>query len=152
MRTAWGSVRRIRIVVDRPRLWRVTAGLAALLFCALLVGAGQGSITVLASHPTPGAAGGVARWERWCTGGQARADRVHLAFCARVEGIVLSSTRGPAPTEVHVAVVGGFHLTVVKLPAHAPIPSVGSRLVAIGPLVRARDGQREVQAFRVRPA
>jgi hypothetical protein len=50
-----------------------------------------------------------------------------------------------------VAVVGAFHLTLVKLPDNSGVPGVGHRLVAIGPLVRARDGQREVQAFTVQP-
>jgi hypothetical protein len=136
---------RIGVAVDRPRLWRVTAALAALLFCVLLVAAAQGSIDVLARRP---ATGGMS-WERWCTAGQVRVDRVRLAFCARVEGLVVSSTRGPGPNEAHIAVVGGFHLTVVKLAFHAPVPGFGSRVVAIGPLMRARDGQREVQAFRL---
>jgi hypothetical protein len=48
-----------------------------------------------------------------------------------------------------VAVVGDFHLTIVRMPDGAPTPSVGTRLVAVGPVVRARDGQRDVQAFRV---
>lgn len=145
MQTVRSPFGRIRNAVDRPRLWRVTAVVAGLLFCVLLVGAAQGSINVVRSRPSAGGA----LWERWCTAGQVRADRVRLAFCARVEGIVVSSNRGPGPAEAHVAVVGGFHLTLVKLPSHARVPSVGSRLVAIGPLMRARDGQREVQAFKV---
>jgi hypothetical protein len=148
MRTARNSLGRVRIALDRPRLWRVTAGLAALLFCALLVGAAQGSIDVVAKRPAVIPGGGRA-WERWCVGGSVRVDRVRLAFCARVNGIVLSSTRGPGPGEAHVAVVGGFHLTVVKLPTYASVPKVGSRVVAVGPLFRARNGQREVQAFRL---
>jgi hypothetical protein len=145
MRTAPRLLGRIRIVLYRPRLWRVTAVVAALLLVALLVGAAQGSITVIATRPS---AGGPS-WERWCTAGQARVDRVQLAFCARVEGIVVSSSRGPGAEEAHLAVVGGFHLTVVKLSSQARTPGVGSRVVAIGPLMRARDGQREVQAFRL---
>lgn len=128
-------------------MWRATSVIAAILFCAVVVGAAQGSIDVIARHPLAGGA----PWERWCTAGRVRVDRMRLAFCARVEGIVVSSSRGPAPTEAHVAVVGGFHLTVVKLPSGAPVPGVGSRLVAIGPLLRARNGQREVQAFRLNP-
>lgn len=139
---------RIRIALDRPRVWRVTAVLAGLLFCAVLVGAAQGSITVLARPPAASAAR-VASWERWCTDGRAREDRRRLAFCARVDGLVLTSSHGPAPGETHVAVVGGLHLTVVLLPDGALTPSIGTRLIAVGPLVRARDGQREVQAFRV---
>jgi hypothetical protein len=62
---------------------------------------------------------------------------------------VLTSSHGPAAGETHVAVVGDFHLTLVRLPDGAATPSIGTRLIAVGPLVRARDGQRELQAFRV---
>jgi hypothetical protein len=123
----------------------VTTGLAALLLCALIVGAAQGSIQVIAHQP--GRTG--TSWQRWCTGGHVRDDRIRLAYCARVDGLVLASTHGPGPQEVHVAVVGGFHLTIVRLPDGAQTPGRGTRLIAVGPLVRARDGQREVQAFRV---
>ena len=142
----------IRTGLDRPRLWRATTGLAGLLFCAALAGAAQGSITVIARHPAVSTQRvASSSWQRWCTVGQVRVDRVRLAFCARVEGIVVWSDRGPDPDEAHVAVVGGFHLTLVKLPDNSRVPSVGTRLVAIGPLFRSRNGQREVQAFRVQP-
>jgi hypothetical protein len=134
-----------RIVLDRPRLWRGTAGLAAVLFLVLLAGAAQGSIDVIARHPTTSGA----PWERWCTAGKVREDRRRLAFCARIDGRALASTHGPGVGEVHVAVVGGFHLTIVRLPDGSPTPSLGTRVVAVGPLVRARNGQREVQAFKV---
>lgn len=139
------SVGRLRALLDRPRLWRATAVLSAVLLCALAVAAGQGSIHVLVHKPpTAGAS-----WEHWCTTGQVREDRKRLAYCARVDGLVLASTHGPGRQETHVAVIGGFHLTVVRLPTGAPTPSPGTRLVAIGPMLRARDGQREVQAFRL---
>jgi hypothetical protein len=148
MRTALNSLGRIRVALDRPRLWRVTAGLAAIVFCGLLVGAAQGSIDVLAHRPSAGAYA-PASWERWCTAGTPRRDRRRLAFCARVNGLVLTSTHGPKLGEVHVAVIGGFHLTIVRLPVGSRTPSIGTRLIAVGPLVRARNGQREVQAFKV---
>lgn len=135
----------IRAVLDRPRLWRVTTVLAALLLCGVLAGLGQGSVDVLAKRPVTTSA----PWERWCTWGQVREDRRRLAFCARVDGLVLASTLGPGPSEVHVAVIGGFHLTVVRLPDGTRAPSLGTRVVAIGPLLRARNGQREIQAFRL---
>ncbi len=138
---------RIRTALDRPRLWRVTTAVAALLLCAVILVAAQGSIQVIAHHAGPGSSG--AAWERWCAGGHVRDDRIRLAYCARVDGLVLASTHGPGVHETHVAVVGGFHLTIVRLPDGAPTPGRASRLIAVGPLVRARDGQREVQAFRV---
>ncbi|HEX3975495.1 MAG TPA: hypothetical protein VHW96_04480 [Solirubrobacteraceae bacterium] len=149
MRAVRDAIRRARIALDRPRLWRVTAGLAALLLCGLLVGAAQGSITVIARRPVAPSVAGEASWEHWCTAGRAREDRRRLAYCARVDGLVLTSSHGPGPRETHVAVIGGFHLTIVRLPDGARTPSMGTRLVAVGPLFRARDGQREVQAFRV---
>ena len=139
---------RIRHALDRPRLWRVTAILAALLFCGVLVGAAQGSIAVISSRPAVSGSSATS-WERWCTAGQVRQDRRRLAFCARVDGRVITATRGPGTGEIHVAVIGGFHLTLVRLPDGSPTPSLGTRLVVVGPMLRARDGQREVQAFRV---
>jgi hypothetical protein len=149
MRTVRNRLERVRIALDRPRLWRITAGLAALLLVGLLVVAAQGSITVISARPPAASAANRPSWEQWCSAGQVREDRRRLAFCARVDGLVLTSSHGPARGETHVAVVGGFHLTIVLLPDNAPTPSAGTRLVAVGPLVRARDGQREVQAFRV---
>jgi hypothetical protein len=146
MRKRWLAV---RAALDHPRVWRVTAALAALLLCGLIAGAAQGSIDVITSRPAAGAGGGGASWERWCSVGRAREDRTRLAYCARVDGLVVTSSHGPASGETHVAVVGGFHLTIVRLPDGSRTPSLGTRLIAVGPLVRARDGQREVQAFRV---
>lgn len=80
--------------------------------------------------------------------GRPREERKRLAFCARVEGRVISSTNGPALGETHVAVISDFHIVLVRLPAREATPTRGARVVAIGPLFRARDGQREIQAFR----
>lgn len=142
------GLRSLRRALDQPRLWRVTTAVAALLLCALLVVAAQGSVDVIGQRDRASAGTGTS-WERWCTRGDVREDRIRIAFCARVSGIVVDSSRGPAAGEAHVAVVGAFHLTVVKLATDAAIPAVGSRVVAIGPLFRARNGQREVQAFRL---
>jgi hypothetical protein len=135
--------------IGRSRLWRVTAVLAALLLCALAFVCGQGSLTVIARQPAAGRLGVTASpaWERWCTRGHPREDRKRLAFCARAEGRVLSSTTGPGPGEEHLAVLGDFHIVLIRLPDGTPMPARGTKIVAIGPLFRARDGQREVQAF-----
>lgn len=139
--------------LDRPRLWRVTAALAALLLCGLLLASGQGSLAILPHRPSAAAGRDAAlpAWEDWCTKGEPREDRKRLAYCARIEGRVIDSTHGPGPRETHVAVVGGFHVVLVRLPEGAPTPSWGTHIVAIGPLFRARDGQREVQAFWLDP-
>jgi|HubBroStandDraft_6_1064221.scaffolds.fasta_scaffold212305_3 hypothetical protein len=141
----------VRAAVDRPRLWRASAALSALLLGALLLACAQGSLTII-SRQSAATQGASARpsWVRWCTSGQAREDRKRLAFCARVEGRVLAATHGPGLGETHVAVLGDFHLVVVRLPDWAATPARGTRVLAIGPLFRARDGQREVQAFRFR--
>jgi hypothetical protein len=148
MRATRRAIAAMRAALDRPRLWRASAALAALLLGALLLACAQGSLTVIAARPrtTQNAAASPA-WERWCTRGEAREDRRRLAFCARVEGHVLAVTHGPAPGETHLAVLGDFHLVIVRLPEGLATPARGTRVTAIGPLFRSRDGQREVQAF-----
>jgi hypothetical protein len=143
----------VHTALDRPRLWRVTAAAAALLLCGLLLASAQGSLTIL-THRPPAVrrdAAALPAWVAWCTKGDPREDRKRLAYCARIEGRVIDSTHGPGPLETHVAVVGDFHIVLVRLPEGAPTPSWGTHIVAIGPLFRARDGQREVQAFWMEP-
>jgi hypothetical protein len=138
----------LHAALDRPRLWRAAAALSALLLCALLLACAQGSLTIVTRPPAAVRAAASPAWERWCTRGSAREDRRRLAFCARVEGRVLAATHGPAPGEAHVAVLADFHVVIVRLPDGATTPARGTPIAAIGPLFRARDGQREVQAFR----
>jgi hypothetical protein len=127
----------------------MTAVLAALLLGGLVFVCAQGSLAVIAARPaTLAQAAALPSWEPWCTRGAPRKERERLAFCARVEGRVLDSTHGPNPDEAHVAVISDFHIVVIRLPNWEATPSRGTSVVAIGPLFRARDGQREVQAFR----
>jgi hypothetical protein len=143
----------VRAALDKPRLWRVTAVVAALLLCGLVLVCAQGSLVIIAQRPAESKhAIALPSWERWCTRGVPRKERERLAFCARVEGRVLDSTHGPAPDEAHVAVITDFQLVVIRLPDWAATPTRGTNVVAIGPLFRARDGQREVQAFRFETA
>jgi hypothetical protein len=135
----------MRAALDRPRLWRVTAALSAILLLLLALACAQGSLTILAHPPAPAAA--APGWVRWCTAGVARRDRRRMAWCARVQGRVIDTTHGPGPREAHVAVLADFHLVVVRLPEGAPTPGWGAQIVAVGPLFHARDNQREVQAF-----
>ncbi|HXO06784.1 MAG TPA: hypothetical protein VN880_02060 [Solirubrobacteraceae bacterium] len=146
---ARSTAARVRVALDRPRLWGATAALAALVLCALLLAAAPGSLQIIVHKPPTGALAGRPGWERWCSHGEVRLDRERLAYCARIDGRVVDSTHGPARAEVHLAVVGDFHLVIVRLADGSATPSPGSRFTAVGPLVRARDGQREVQAFKV---
>lgn len=136
---------RVRGRLDRPRLWQATTALFALLLAALIAGATQGSFQVLLRRQAP-----VVGWSRWCGQRPVRTDRVRLAYCARVQGIVVDETHGPAPDESHLAVLGDFRLTIIRLSDGPRAPGVGTRVAVVGPLLRARDGQREVQAFHWR--
>jgi hypothetical protein len=139
----------MRAALDHPRLWRATAVLAALLLAGLLFVCARGSLAVIAARPaTQAQADALPSWAPWCTRGLPRKERERLAFCARVEGRVLESTHGPNADESHVAVISDFHIVVVRLPDWEATPKRGAKIVAIGPLFRARDGQREIQAFR----
>jgi hypothetical protein len=143
----------MRAALDHPRLWRVTAVLSALLLGALVFICSRGSLAVIAVRPaTTAQAAALPAWEPWCTRGVPRKERLRLAFCARVEGRVLTSTHGPNPGEAHVAVISDFHVVVIRLHNWETTPKRGTNVIAIGPLFRARDGQREVQAFRFQTA
>lgn len=132
-----------RSVLHRPGLWRATAAASALLLAGLLTVSLPGQISL---QETAAAA---PSWARPCTERPARADRPRLAFCARVAGRVVAVRRGPTPGETHLALVSRLHLFVVLLPVATRPPATGSYLTAVGPLVRARNGLREVQAFMV---
>ncbi len=141
----------MRAALDHPRLWRITAALSALLLCGLVLVCAQGSLTIIAHRPAAhGRDAALPVWEPWCTRGVPRKERERLAFCARVEGRVLASTHGPKPDESHIAVISDFQVVVVRLPNWEATPARGTNIIAIGPLFRARDGQREVQAFNYR--
>jgi hypothetical protein len=146
---ARGRTATVRGTLDRPRLWRATAALAGALLCASVLVCAQGSLTVLADPPAAAPSARTPPWARWCTHGSARQDRTRLAFCARVDGRVIGSTAGPGPREAHVAVLSDFHVVIVRLPDGAARPGWGAHVIAVGPLLRARDGEREVQAFSV---
>jgi hypothetical protein len=138
-----GPAARLTRVLHRPRLWRATAALSAVLLAGLLALAVPGAISVRRS------AAAAPAWARPCVGRPARADRPRVAFCARVAGRVVAVRHGPNAGETHLALVSRLHLFVVLLPDGARAPGPGSRLTAVGPLVRARNGLREVQAFTV---
>jgi hypothetical protein len=117
--------------VKRARAWKLAAAAAAALLLGGAAVAVQGSVAL--SQPA-----------RACAKVTPRPDRELIDRCARVEGIVLHVRRESA--ETHLAVVARLHLFVVKLDDGAHPPSTGSRWSAVGPLVRARNGMRELQA------
>jgi hypothetical protein len=87
-------------------------------------------------------------WTRPCWGHPARTDRPVLAPCAKARGTVLFSR--PEGEGLHLIVAGGRRVFVVKIDrAFAGAPSTGSFVTAIGPLLGARNGMREVEAFSV---
>src|SRR5947209_2939895 len=119
--------------------WRVTAALAAVILCALIAVAGPGSIEILGSGhagAVPAAEAG-APWARRCLGRSPEPEHSQLAFCARVRGRVIYSDVASGSGETHLLVLGSFHLILVELPLGAHAPGLGSRITAVGPLLRA---------------
>jgi hypothetical protein len=125
------------------RLWRVAAAGAFALLAAGLAVAVPGTIEhydgALRLGERPG-------WSRACLGRAPRDDRALIHRCSRVEGRVLYVRREPG--DAHVAVIARLRLFVVKL-APESVPPLGSTIAVVGPLVRAANGLREVQAFAV---
>ena len=118
--------------MTRARAWKLAAVAAATLLLGGAAVAAQGSV-------------GLSEPARACAAIAPRPDRELIDRCARVEGIVLHVRR--EPTETHLAIVARLHLFIVKVDGTGVrIPSTGSRWSAVGPLVRARNGMRELQA------
>src|ERR1700722_19364340 len=114
MRGVRGRTIGVRTALHRPRLWRATAVLSAVLLCGLLLLGAQGSLSIIHARPLAGAQTSSApSWMRWCSKGEPREDRRRLAFCARVDGLVLATTHGPAVGEAHVALISDFHVVLV---------------------------------------
>jgi hypothetical protein len=127
-------------------VWRLSCAFAIVVLCGLLFLVGPGSIEIVARHPGSGARLGetAPSWTRPCFREQPASHLPELAFCARVVGRVLDSqTMGGEP---HVLVSGAFHFTLVELRSGAPVPALGSRITAIGPLFRGEYGLRELKA------
>jgi hypothetical protein len=92
-------------------------------------------------------------WSSPCFSKEPRHDRVLLAPCARATGFVtyVRAKGHQGGREVHFALVGRFGALIVKLdnPFHLPTPGIGSRVTVVGPLVRAQNGMREIEARSV---
>jgi hypothetical protein len=132
------------------RLWRVAAGLAALVLAAANMLAATGSMKVVQYAPVPGshAAAILPKWAGPCSTRYPSVGETDIAFCARVDGRVIAWATKPSG-ETHLLVAGGFHLTLVELKAGMHKPGWGSRITAVGPLL-ATDGMRELRAVMVR--
>ena len=93
------------------------------------------------------------RWAEPCRNDTPRHDRTLLADCARATGFVAwVRTEGAGPSrDVHFALVGRFGVIIVKLgdPNELRVPHISSHVTVVGPLVRARNGMREIQAWHV---
>jgi hypothetical protein len=124
------------------RLWQVAAALLAGLLLFGLAVAVPGTVDRFdgALHATAPA------WTAPCASITPRHDRVLLSRCARVEGRVLYVSREGQPPDTHLAVVARLHLVLVKLRPGDGVPPLGAKISVIGPLVRARNGLRELQA------
>jgi len=92
-------------------------------------------------------------WSEPCFVHEPRHDRPLLAPCARATGFVtyVRRKRAHAAPEVHFALIGRFGALIVKLdnPLRLQTPGIGSRVTVVGPLVRAQNGMREIEARSV---
>ncbi len=153
LRTGLGPARAHRAPPGARRswVWRAAATFTALLVCGVLVVAGPGSVQIVRHRHAIDSSTAIRTpsWTRPCYGHIQDSDHPQLAFCARIDGRVIYSDATAASGETHLLVVGGFHLVLVELRAGSRRPAWGSRITAVGPLLRARDGEREVQAVWV---
>jgi hypothetical protein len=131
---------------------KTTALLAALLLVVAVGLASRGSIDTVGDDPGAVVLSSPPTWAKPCQDREPRHDRELLETCARVAGRVLA-VRAEAgqtgPPEVHLAMIADFHLFVVKLAPGQGRPSLGSTVTVVGPLVRASNGLREIDASGV---
>jgi hypothetical protein len=133
-------------------IWRTTTLAAAGLLAAGVVVASGGGVDTVSADPNIVGGSGAPAWAEPCQEREPRYDRELLRSCVRVAGRVLAVKHATTPsgeTETHLMTIADFHVFVVKLSPHHPRPSLGSSITAIGPLVRARNGLREVDAIQV---
>ena len=132
-------------------MWPKRLALGVLLLVTVGVAvADQGEVSVWT-----GGSIAAPRWTAPCSRDSPRPDRTLLAGCSRVRGRVLVVRHkgiGQGRVETHLAVLAHFELILVKLKLGTPAPKTGEMITAVGPLVRARIGLREVQAFALAPS
>ncbi len=132
--------------------------MAATALGALLFVSAPGSMRIVRAVPTDvrfssasAVPAGLPSWARPCVGQVPDVRQPTIAFCARVDGRVIGSFTKSEPIgpETHLLVTGGFHMTLVELRPGTPVPSWGSRIVAVGPLAAEELGLRELKAVTV---
>jgi len=136
------------VLLVPARLTKPVAALAALLVVVSLLVAVPGRLDVYG--PTDGTTprGVAPAWARPCLTKAPRPDRQILALCAKVHGRVVASSLKHAPgPELHVVVLAGLHLVVVRTETEHAKPGIGSTVTVVGPLLRARNGEREIEAW-----
>ena len=124
----------------------IAAGVAAVLATLATAFTGLDTYSGRGTHRRA-----VPAWSTPCLDHEPRHDRELLARCARATGVVSYLRRkGSSPArEVHFALVGSFGALIVKLgdPTLLRTPALGSRITVVGPLVRASNGMREIEAW-----
>jgi hypothetical protein len=140
----------------RRRKLLVTIGgvVVAAIAAAAIAVAVIGEITYY-DPPAQGSEAAAPAWAAPCFRREPRRDRELIHFCARGRGrVVYVRTRQkppPRPPEVHFAMIAAGRVWIVKLPENRPsgIPSIGSTVTVIGPVVQSRYRLREIQAWRI---
>ena len=132
----------------RSKRSRILLALASVVLALGLVG-----VTTTSFESYPGS-GPRPHWAEPCRNDKPRHDRQLLADCARSSGFVAWVRDEQTPSlnrDVHFALVGRFGVIIVKLddPDVIPVPRLSSRVTVVGPLVRARNGMREIQVWRL---
>lgn len=132
------------------RVWQACALLVGAVLVTSALAAAAGSLAFDDLEP---GAGPPPRWAAVCRDRLPRQDRQTLHRCARVSGRVVAVRHScPPARESHLLVVARLHLFVVKLRPAARAPGIGATTTVVGPLVRARNGPREVEAWSVTAA
>jgi hypothetical protein len=137
----------LRLRRPRSRQSRILLVLALLV---ALIGVVTASTTSLETYSGSGVRPG---WAEPCRDDEPRHDRELLADCARGTGFVAwVREEGTGEShKVHFALVGRFGTILVKLgdPDAIATPRIASHVIVVGALVRASNGMREIQAWRL---
>lgn len=128
------------------------ATVLVLCTAAVAIGAGGRVDTFGAAGKGQPVTSDAPEWAATCLRAEPRKDRKLLYRCARVEGrVIWRKTKGRVGQhEVHLLLVARFDLLLAKLPASTRSPpSIADDVTVTGPLVRSRNGLKEVQVVTV---